>query len=284
MMVNGDARDTRELHIPPTTTELPPYRAMLAVDVKDFSRRPGRYHHRMTERIPDILGAAFNRAGLGREWAKGRRFPRSDGDGYIAGFRPRVLPFLLSPLLAALETELAALTSDATLVPPVRMRVSVAVGPVTDTGGGTIAGGSGTDRVVLHRLLDSTLVRQLLERSGPGTHVAAIVSRRAFEDAVLTGYTAEDGGYYVPAPVAEKSYEGEAYLRVPNPTGGLLREGFLPDAAAAPSEPRARAGELPQERSRTVIGVSRGPTHTGDGDMYFRGSIIDEGGRRRDHH
>jgi hypothetical protein len=60
------------------------------------------------------------------------------------------------------------------------------------------------------------------------TRVAAIVSARAYHDAVPPGYAADAPENYVPAPVEVKKLVGTGYLRVPSPSGDLLRDGFLP--------------------------------------------------------
>lgn len=208
--------------------ELPPYRALLVVDMKDFSGNPGRDHAQLTADIPEILRQTFIRCGLGELWSE-VRFSGSTGDGYFFGFRSSVLPFLLNPFLSALQDELDYRKRVRPVTGqdrPVRMRVSVNVGPMTDSGENRISDGSGESRIETHRLLDSTPVRDLLARSNATTSVAAIVSSRAFEDAVLTGFADDDPGLYVAAPVQVKSYQGRAYLRVPRPSGDLLAHGF----------------------------------------------------------
>ncbi|SDN04283.1 hypothetical protein [Allokutzneria albata] len=207
--------------------ELPQYRALLVVDVMDFSGRRGREHAELTEVIPRLLKQALNRCGLSDLWER-VRFEVTTGDGYTLGFDATVLPFLLNPFLAALQDELEFQNAVRPGHPPLRMRVSVNVGPLTDSGRNAISDGSGTPRVETHRLLDAEPVKALLSRSSSVTCIAAIVSERAFEDAVLSGYTGEDPSLYVPAPVTVKSYEGNGYLRVPRPSGELLIHGFHP--------------------------------------------------------
>lgn len=210
-------------------SELPPYRALLVVDIKDFSGVPGRHQAAVTDLVPVVLRSAFERCGLTDVWS-GKRFIIGTGDGCALGFPSAVLPLLLNPFLQALQDELdyrAQVHADPV---PLRMRVSVNVGAVTDSGRELISEGSGASRVETHRLLDAKPVRDLLTRSGPTTRVAAIVSARAFEDAVASGYAGEPKGFYVPAPVQVKQLTDVAYLRVPSPTGDLLHSGFLPRA------------------------------------------------------
>lgn len=195
--------------------ELPAYRAFLVVDMKNFSGERGRDHARLTEAIPEILHQTFRSCGLADLWEE-VLFNGSTGDGYYLGFNSRLLPFLLNPFLFTLQDELAYQNSVSQQT--IRMRVSINVGPMTGPEPGTISAGSGDARIETHRLLDSDPVRDLLNRSGSVTCVAGIVSARAFEDAVLSGYSDEEPDLYVAAPVEVKSYEGTAYLRVPRPS------------------------------------------------------------------
>ena len=225
---------------------LPPYRALLIVDVKDFSGRKGRHHAELTAAIPRILAQAFRRCGLD-ELPDETAFHGTTGDGYFLGFRPAVLPYLITPFLGALQDELdyrGAAGAASGAEQDLRMRVSVNVGPMEDSGTNAMNDGAGDARIENHRLLDSEPVRDLLTRSGPTTRVAAIISARAFEDAVLAGYTGEAAELYVPVRVEVKSYRGTAYLRVPTPSGDLLVRGFrtaAPESGATPEKAGAPA-------------------------------------------
>lgn len=226
---------------------LPPYRAMLAVDMKDFSGNQGREHEALTALIPQIVASAFTRAGLGSEWAEGQRFPRPEGDGYVVGFRPSVLPFLVNPLLQALQAELAErnATDSTPRQTPIRMRVGINVGPVTDSGENPVVDGSGAARVETHRLLEAPVVKDLLERSAPETYVAAIIGARAFEDAVLTGYSGDSEKLYISGQDTDTTRE--------------LRRNLLPKSvvlhAPAGDCTAGPAGLLPGET--TVVAANR---------------------------
>ncbi|WP_131804217.1 hypothetical protein [Pseudofrankia sp. BMG5.36] len=210
---------------------------MLAVDIKDFGGRRGVDHEALTAAIPDILNDALCRGDLGH-LVDADRFDQASGDGWLRGYDPTLTPFLLNPFLMALENELTdrnhrgAHRSGAGQ--PLRMRVSVNLGPVTDSGRNQASDGSGAARVATHRLLDAAPVRALLERSDPSaTHVAAIISARVYEDAVLTGYAAMPDSLFHRVPVEVKTYRDIAYLHVPRTSGRLLAEGF----GSAPYEP-----------------------------------------------
>ncbi|MFI7066694.1 hypothetical protein ACIBL3_37240 [Kribbella sp. NPDC050124] len=272
-------------------SELPPYRSLLVVDMKDYSGAPGRHHAHLNAVIPEILQRAFARCGLETLWNE-TTFSDSTGDGYAIGLPSKRLPFLLNPYLGALQEELAerSRTLVAAGFSAIRMRVSVTVGPVSDSGANGVSDGAGDARVELHRLLDSEPVRDLLNRSGEVTRVAAIVSARAFEDAVAAGYTDEDPRLYVPAPVRVKRYQGQAYLRVPLPSGDLLASGFgrKPSDSDEKAEskatlsaavtPTVQADDHSRNRRGGIGNITgtvnslvtdpRGPVNTGSGHQY----------------
>lgn len=246
--------------------DLPPYHALLIVDMKDFSGTQGRRHAELTEEIPRILRDAFRKANLA-EVLNDVRFQATTGDGYVLGFRSAVLPYLINPLLAELQDELAyrnraVRTGHASEA--IRMRVSINVGPTTLSGKNKISDGSGNARIETHRLLDAKPVRDLLTRSTDATCVAAVVSARVYEDAVLSGYAADDPDLYVEAPVQVKSYEGIAYLRVPCPTGDLLKHGFRP-----PENPTTTSNDVPEPRP-----VDSGSSHNTVGDVRGQNTVI----------
>ncbi|WP_190818288.1 hypothetical protein [Saccharopolyspora pogona] len=273
--------------------ELPPYRALVVVDVRNFSGEKGRDHEWITKQIPVILEQALIRCGLGELWQK-VCFGGSTGDGYFLGLESKYLPFLLNPFLPALQAELEYQNR----VSPdrdrqhLRMRVSVTVGPMTDSGENGISEGSGVARIEAHRMVDDASVRDMLTRSNDTTCVAAIVSSRAYEDAVVSGYAADDPDLYVPVDVAVKTHRGTGYLRVPKPSGDLLSRGFTspePPEAGGPGDVKSAEGTGPGSPSRTVeqhfekstvgIGAVQGnvgkaitgdnlTVHTGSGDQF----------------
>jgi hypothetical protein len=257
--------------------ELPPYRALLVVDVKNFSGLPGRHHAELTDAIPGILRGAFERCGEVEAWRE-KRFAESTGDGHSVGFPSAVLPLLLGPFLRSLQDELDYRARVDAGPAGLRMRASVSVGPVTDPNRDGVSTGSGDARVENHRLLDSEPVRDLLTRSGPTTRVAAIVSARAFEDAVLSGYAADPPELYVPVPVRAKTYEGQAYLRVPSPTGDLLRNGFLPQAAE-PAQAVEPAQPADRPSSWNSVGTVKGDVHLSRDHVHY-GDAFNVRGRR----
>lgn len=253
--------------------ELPPYKALLVVDIKDFSGYPGARHAALTREVPSLLDQAFQRAGW-RDWSRFTPFETSTGDGYVLVTESAVLPFLVHPFLECLQQELEDRnrTYPGGGDRPLRLRVSVHVGPVTDSGDGRFDDGSGDARVTLHRLLDAEPVRHLLDDSNPSTTlVAAVLSARVFEDVVVAEYCHLRSDDFVPVPVTQKSYSGQAYLRVPRPSGGLLRRGFpRPDDQSGPSSP-ASSGPQPTTSGPAATArphaSARGPVNAGSGSQ-----------------
>ncbi|WP_156819696.1 hypothetical protein [Pseudonocardia sp. HH130630-07] len=262
-----------------TATELPPYLALIAVDVEGFSNRRGRFHGPLSQAVTEVLAAAFHRAGLGIAWSSGQEFPRRTGDGYVVGFRSGILPKLVNPLLHALQDELAERDREHRIPggTPMRLRVSIGVGPVSSddrtdlSDPGQADDGSGHDRVELHRLLDCAALRELLANNGPRTYVVAALTERAYLDAVRSGYSGDGEDYYAGVDVAIKGGTTRAYLRVPHQTGPALRSGIGPGGTGpAPAGDRPDAGPPsgsggPQVEFRGE--VHRSPQHFGHGDI-----------------
>lgn len=253
---------------------LPPYRAMLVVDLKDFSGVPAAEQGVVGGRIPGLLHDTFQRMGHGYLWTEAK-FPDHTGDGYAMGFRTKHLPVLVDRFSSTLQQELADLSRRTGA--PQRMRVSLSVGPLTDGAGPKIRDGQGAARIETHRLLDSSPVRDLLARSNPQvTLVATIISARVYQDVVVAGFSELREDHFVEAPVKVKSYEGSAYLHVPLPSGDLLANGFTPPAAPPATEQEndapPRRGDINGNRG-TVIGSSQGPVQTGNG-VQVNGSTV----------
>src|SRR5690606_27977083 len=151
-----------------TSSPLPPYRAVLAVDAESYTRNSALHQQVLSTAIPDVLEEAFRRSGLEEVW-QARRFPQSAGDGYVVGVEPEHLPFLVHPMLGHLQdaleddqSRLAAHERELRL----RLRVALAVGPLPAGGGtGPEPAGSGRAMNDVHRLLDSAPLRDELRAS-----------------------------------------------------------------------------------------------------------------------
>ncbi|MFG2718824.1 hypothetical protein ACGFW5_11080 [Streptomyces sp. NPDC048416] len=184
---------------------LPPYRALFAVDAKDFTGLPAVQHGPVSRLIPELVDQALDRAGL-HELRETKRFPANTGDGVVFGFDPVLLPFVLWPFLGVLDDTLGAYNKQC-VGPRIRLRASVHVGPLPDAD--RPGDGNGTVRNDTHRLLDSRPVKAILTAASEQvTHLAAVVSQRVYEDVVIGGYTGlhPDRCVEVPATVEGKNF------------------------------------------------------------------------------
>ncbi|MBB4893175.1 hypothetical protein FHS39_002206 [Streptomyces olivoverticillatus] len=265
--------------------DLPPYRGILAVDAKDFTGRPAVEHVTLTTTIPQLLHQALERAGLEQLW-RDQRFANNTGDGFVFGFDPVALPRVIHPFLNELQELLTDYNIHATATGRLRLRVSLHVGPLPDSG--APGDGNGTPRNDTHRLLDSTPVKAILAASSESiTQVAAIVSQRVFEDAVLSGYTRlhPDRFIEVPATVEGKNFQQRAWLFVPAPSGNLYDRRILGDGAGSegPAQPeRAPAPPAEPAPAPAVTNnygfLSNAKTVRGGQHQHVHGSDSGQGG------
>ncbi|MEV7774300.1 hypothetical protein [Kitasatospora sp. NPDC086791] len=262
---------------------LPPYRGIVAVDAKDFTGYPAIEHGVISEAVPQLLRRSFERAELAEVW-KHQRFPNSTGDGYVFGFDPAWMPFLIHPWLNTLQEVLTEFNVHAAGTVRIRLRVSLNIGPLPDAGGEF--DGNGTARNDTHRLLDSRPVKAMLAASNESvTQVAAILSDRCYQDAVAGGFTGRHPDHFieVPATVEGKRFDQRAWLYVPAPSGNLYDRRILGDVVVEEQEARngrpAAAEPAPGRRApRTVLkqradggNVNSGTVHGGQSVTTVRG-------------
>ncbi|MDH6708204.1 hypothetical protein P3T27_004943 [Kitasatospora sp. MAA19] len=249
---------------------LPPYRGIVAVDAKDFTGYPAIEHGMISQAVPQVLQWSFERAGLAEVW-EGRRFPASTGDGYVFGFDPAWMPFLIHPWLHTLQETLTEFNVHSVGTVRIRLRVSLHIGPLPDTGGEF--DGNGTPRNDTHRLLDSRPVKAMLAASNESiTQVAAILSDRCYQDAVAGGFTGRHPDHFieVPATVEGKKFDQRAWLYVPAPSGNLYDRRILGDAVVGEHE-RAQA-EAAEPAAGQVDGGSAG-SYRADGGNLNTGTV-----------
>ncbi|WP_444960362.1 hypothetical protein [Nocardiopsis sp. M1B1] len=255
---------------------LPPYRAVLAVDMEKFSRTSARNQQLVGQKIPEVLEKAFTRADMLPVW-KDARFPRHSGDGYVMGAEPEHLPYLISPFLEELQRVLEQIqpllaAHDRNL--RMRLRASIDVGPLPDTGDGSGIDAMGEAMISTHRLLDSEPVRRELEASDPDTTLlATIVSRRVYEDVVLGGFAPVRASRWRPvhASVPSKDFQAEGYLFVPTPSWvpGAHAE---PEAAPAPQRDRP-AGPSPAAPGGAAPTTGNNVGHNDRGQVVQAGTV-----------
>ncbi|OKJ13752.1 hypothetical protein [Kitasatospora sp. CB01950] len=231
--------------------ELPPYRGLVAVDAKDFTGHPAIEHGVISRAVPDLLERSFARADLAHVW-NDRRFPASTGDGFVFGFDPAWMPYVIHPWLHTLQDVLTEFNVHSAGTVRMRLRVSLHIGPLPDTG--DEFDGNGTPRNDTHRLLDSRPVKAMLAASRESvTHVAAILSDRCYQDAVASGYTGRHPDHFVevPATVEGKNFDQRAWLYVPMPSGNLYDRRILGDHVVDDHESARHDPQPRQDAGRT---------------------------------
>lgn len=187
--------------------KLDPYRAVVAVDARDFSSLDGTGMVTVNEDVLLLLSRAMNAIGL-QSWEE-RYFGQHTGDGYVAGVDPEHLPALVSCLPRALNDVLRHHPRPDGR--PLQLRLSVHVGPLPDNG-------VGNPMVETHRLLDDDRLRGLLSRATPElTRLAVIVSERAYEDVLRGGWESTGAApkEFAHCLVRVKSFEKPAWVHVP---------------------------------------------------------------------
>ncbi|MFD6771147.1 hypothetical protein ACFWC6_33565, partial [Micromonospora chalcea] len=200
---------------------LPPYRAILAVDAKDFTRLPGSVHEDTSAAIKTVVGNALRDAGLEAEWSDPFFFGDT-GDGFAVGLPPRILPFLVDPFPALLQERLAQRRNERPGEAPLRLRVSLHVGPLPADPAAPSSTGNGAARNDTHRLLDADVVKEALRDVSPEIAlVAMIISDRVFDDVVRERYAGlhPDNFVSVTARVTGKGFDQPAWLHLPAQPG-----------------------------------------------------------------
>ncbi|MEU4792488.1 hypothetical protein AB0F95_22540 [Micromonospora tulbaghiae] len=220
-------------HIPfERSVDLPPYRAILAVDAKGFTAEPGSIQEAISKSLLDLVGDALNGAGLHTEWEH-PAFLGPTGDGFAVGLPTRVLPYLVDPFPRLLQQRLAEHNRQARA--RLQLRVSLHVGPLPADPDNPYWTGNGDSRNDTHRLLDSAPVKAVLAAASPRvTFVACIFSDRVFEDVIAAGYAGMQPDHCLPvtAMVEGKAFSRQAWLYLPEVSGNLL--GVLPGTPITP--------------------------------------------------
>ncbi|WFE20812.1 hypothetical protein O7621_23520 [Solwaraspora sp. WMMD937] len=232
-------------HIPfAHSIDLPPYRAILAVDAKGFTAEPGSTHQVISNQLLELVGDALTGAGLQADWDR-PSFLGPTGDGFAVGLPTGVVPYLVDPFPRLLQERLAEHNRHAR--GNLQLRVSLHVGPLPADPENPHWTGNGDSRNDAHRLLDSAPVRAMLAAASPRvTYVACIFSDRVFKDVIAAGYAGIHPDRCIPvtAAVDGKAFEQRAWLHLPEISGNLV--GVLP--AAPPSRPAPAAGKRVRPR------------------------------------
>ncbi|QKW37839.1 hypothetical protein HUT06_30690 [Actinomadura sp. NAK00032] len=178
------------------------YHFLIAVDIEGFSRLSAAQQMRTQRDLHEVLETAAAEAGLDRRsWLR-----QVGGDGEMA-----ILPSDTDALRVivsyprALADAIARVNRGRT--PPVRLRVSMHHGPLSDG----LFGAVGRAPIVVARLLDSEELREEL-RTDPGRDMALIVSSSLYQDLVETEFEGLDPKEFHPVEITAKGAVFPAYL------------------------------------------------------------------------
>ncbi|MFF9280331.1 hypothetical protein [Streptomyces griseosporeus] len=200
----------------PSWEPLWPYRAVLAVDARNFSALDSKGMQQVNADIPPLLAQALSVSNVSAHWER-RMFGQHTGDGYVAGMDPEVLPALVGCFPDALRHALSRRRAEAPAGVPLQLRVSIHVGPLPPSG-------LGVPMVHTHRLLDDDALRGLLNRANPEiTNTAVIISQRVYEDVFESGCVNGDvlPDQFVRHLVKVKKFQQSAWVHIPGFDWGL---------------------------------------------------------------
>lgn len=178
------------------------YHFLIAVDIEGFSRLSAAQQLKIQRDLHEVLETAAAEAGLDRRtWLR-----QVGGDGEMA-----ILPSdtdglrVLVSYPRALAAAITAVNQGRT--PPIRLRVSMHHGPLSDG----LFGAVGRAPIVVARLLDSEELRDEL-RADPGRDMALIVSSSLYQDLVETEFEGLDPKEFHPVEITAKGAVFPAYV------------------------------------------------------------------------
>lgn len=213
-----------------STDRIGHYTGILAVDVRQYSRHNSARQDKITELLDGVLRKAADRADL-RELFQDNSFHAYRGDGYLIGFPPSLVAPVVDRYFDSLQAELRRRATDLRANGiELRLRASLHLGPVRSFDALVADSPAGKVMVESGRMIDTAPVRALLDHSDPEvTLVATMVSEEVMKQVIEAGHTVRKASEFVAAPLRldTKGYAGTGYLRVPVPSGELLRQGLL---------------------------------------------------------
>ncbi|MGW1678320.1 hypothetical protein [Saccharopolyspora sp. NPDC002376] len=259
------------------------YIGILAVDVHGFSKHNSAQQQAIVQVLAEVLQQAAIRTGLRDGWDDHFRAYR--GDGYLMSVRLELVAVVVDKFFDALQAELrrraASLRADNITL---RLRASLHLGPVQAFNTLLADSPSGTNMVDVGRMVDAKPVKALLDNSDSTvTHVASVISGSVLEQVVKAGHTARQPSEFVQAPltVDAKEYSGLGYLRVPAPSGELLRSGLLfgqpepiPDDEAAPNPSSTHVQNNMQGVADNVVQTGEMRDFTNDSAQSYGGIAV----------
>ncbi len=203
---------------------MPPSRAMIAVDIEQYSGYPDFLRPSIRQAMRKIIGSALEQVGI--SWDPVERddkvYSRDDGDGFTIILSDRDTARLVDAV-PELNNELHRRARD--FDPPLRMRAAIHHGPIDHSG-------SGIARIELARMLGSNELRKALENTD--SRFAVMISDHAYHTAVEGGYTAAVKPHnFQPVDIQVKKTELKAWVHTPAlPSDVTKRRGIAVAARA----------------------------------------------------
>ncbi|MGW1267438.1 hypothetical protein [Streptomyces sp. NPDC002491] len=255
--------------------DMPPSRALLAVDVEKYTANQGPTLPAIRATVRTALSYALRTREL--DWDHDVADAEDTGDGFLIVLTDE-RTHLLIDAVEALNHQLRRIKLSGG--PALRMRVAVHAGPVHEDG-------AATAKSRLCRLLEADILRQAL--AATRSHVALAVSDSVFQTAVMDGYTDLDaesfrqvhdsvkgmplkGWIYTPANDLPSTFgsgpDGSAATVPPAPAPDL--------AAPAQPEPLAPVFHIGSQSGNQVMG---GTVH---GGMNYNATTEHVHGRKGD--
>ncbi|MFD9571462.1 hypothetical protein ACFWBI_16600 [Streptomyces sp. NPDC059982] len=259
----------------PSWEQLWPYRAVLAVDAANFSANNSKAMQQVNADIQQLLAQSLGAVGLAGRWEQ-REFPQHTGDGYVAGLDPEVLPGLVGCFPDALSQALSGWRHDHPGQPPLRLRVSIHVGPLP-------VSGLGVPMVETHRLLDDQALKGLLARANPEvTNTVVIISQRVYEDVFDSGLATGGvgAGHFSGRLVRVKTFERPAWLHVPGLDWRLADSSLFDVLEAEPASPEMTGAAPAAEATSGLSGVTFNNSGSHVNQGYRQSNYNTFGGQR----
>ncbi|GAA4853288.1 hypothetical protein [Kitasatospora terrestris] len=216
---------------PPHLWDIPPEQTLFVVDIKDFSKVQEHRQPRLRLAMDRAVEAAFVRSGLATEWDITARHDR--GDGFIMVLPPARTWRLVDPLIRLLDDELRSHEEHrAKDDPPLRVRVSVHVGPMPTSNLADAVNDAA-------RFVDSDAARVgIAAAAAHGSYAALVLSDDMYRRTVLAGRSKLlPDSDFLPwqAAVTGKAFRRQAWIHVPRLSPAVIAQ-FLPQ----PDVPRTQ--------------------------------------------
>ncbi|MFI7043290.1 hypothetical protein ACWDR9_13920 [Streptosporangium sandarakinum] len=247
---------------------LPRHRALFVVDMRDYTNTADPSMEQVRKDIDDLLATAFTESGLSKEW-QNPELRNDTGDGFILGLPTTRMWRLLDPLIENLDRVLyrydqARLAST----PPVRLRVSVHLGPLPDSYRGSAIND-------LCRLVNSDQAKEALTIAiDRGVFVALIVSDEVFQVVVRQGRTERldhRDFHKIIATVPDKNFEAPAWLHAPRVGASAFKPlSASTEDAAAPRDTNAAPAPVSNAAPKYSINSIGHFAETSNGPVQIR--------------